>query len=66
MVYILTEYDHRFGKHRLKAGIATEVEVNLLGNVSLVPLAKKITQKNRGTAWVGDLYSGRLEVIIES
>jgi hypothetical protein len=34
----------RFGKHRLKAGIATKAEVHLIGNISLVSAATDNTR----------------------
>jgi hypothetical protein len=55
----------RFGKHRLKAGIATEAEVHLLGNGSLVSAATgtRNQKKNCSVRW---LLVGSLDVIKES
>jgi hypothetical protein len=43
----MTIFRQRFCKHRLKAGTATEVEVHLLGNGSLVPVATDNTEQHR-------------------
>jgi hypothetical protein len=64
---------NRFGKHDIRAGIAAEAEVNLLGNgtqttVSATTNINKgipVTKSNREQLTVrhGDLYSGGVEVI---
>jgi hypothetical protein len=55
----------RFGKHHLKAGLAREADVHLLGNGSLVSAATdtRDQQTNCSVWW---LLFGYLEVIKES
>jgi hypothetical protein len=56
----------RFGKHRLKAGIAAEVEVCLLNTASVNTFLRlRSWQITGGTILDGDLYSGCLEVMKE-